>query len=158
MTLEELIQQVTENFGASFQKDGFELEYQFERSYPSHIRIGFLSTKLNMKLLFVHEWRTGLHIGTLDKTFTDESGWVYFERLVDFIQKRPMRWIDKKKEENYVEFLKADLARIGKEFSEYHDQIVPMFLDAGTIAQWEPAFRQYVKDEIQKKYNLPPRT
>ncbi len=152
MRLEELLTMIAHEFSNVFVENDFQLTYQYERPYPTHFRIGYSSGKLNIKLLFVYEWRTSLYIGTPDNSFEDEAGWFYFERLVDFMLKRPMRWDEGYTNKTYAEFLKEDLANIGKELEQYSDQVFPLFRDKATIEKWESSFRNYVDEEMLRKY------
>jgi hypothetical protein len=153
MSLEELIRMINHDFSKIFMEQGFELNYQFERPHPNHIRVGYCSEKLKIKLLFVYEWSTSLYIGTLEKLYKDEMGWFYFERLVDFVLKRPMRWDDDNINKPYKEFLKEDLANSAKEFEKYSNQIFPLFRDKTAVEEWESGFRKYVREETQRRYS-----
>jgi hypothetical protein len=155
MTIEDILQMINENFLPVFKAKGYSLTYKFARTYPKHIRIGFESTTSNVKLLFVYEMMISLFIGTIEKPFTDEGEWIYFNWFVDFLLKRPICSVPEQSNKPYIDFLKEDLANTGREFEKYNEQIFPLFHDKTASIKCETDYRNYVREENNRKYSQP---
>ena len=153
MDLEELLSLIDEIFSPTFEKYGFKVVYQ-NAPHIRHLRVGLTSDTVRVNLLFLHERFTGLHIGLQSKSFEDDSGWVYFEYLVDYLLQRPLQDKEPAEGQAYVDFLKENLVSIGKIFEEHCEQIFPLFKDQSTINTWEADFKNYVRTENRRRYGI----
>lgn len=155
MALEIMLEIIQREF-SFLEKEGFRVIHKSEGSYPNHIiRIGLESKARNMRLLFVQEAGTGLYIGSTRMSFLDESGWFYFERLVDYIQGRSLRWRTSRTDKPLLDGVLDDLAKMAKEFRQYNNKIYSMFRDQNTITEWDSDFESYVNKEIQDRLKRP---
>ncbi len=152
MSIEELMKLIEKTFPSFSLEKGFQVKYQYERPHPHLIRVGLESKKYYLKLMFVYEREVSLFLGTQRLSYLDEGDWFYFERLVDYIVKRPMRWKPYDVEMPYHEYLIKDIYNKGKEFEQYSELIFNVFRDKSTVEKWESDFRSYVDMEIQRRF------
>ncbi len=151
MQLIQLLDVIESEFSFLFVRWGFNVVYKSENLYPPDIRIGLASKKYNFKILFLYQRVVSLYIGSASRSFEDEGEWLYFRHFVDFILKRPLRWHPLHLDKPYKKYVLDDLIDIRNEFMQFNKEIFKMFRDENALKEWEPNFRSYVREEIQRK-------
>lgn len=150
VSLQELLKNIKHFFGFLFQEYDFSIVYTFERPYPVEIRVGLATDRLPIKLLFVHEWATSLRVGSKNADFMGDDDWYDVERLIDFIEQRPMRWPPGKLDIPYPQFLLRNLQEIAEELHICINKVIALFCDKNT--KWRDDYREFVVRETLRRY------
>ncbi|WKZ35536.1 MAG: hypothetical protein QY332_18150 [Anaerolineales bacterium] len=149
MSIQEYLLKIKEKFPYLFDVYGFRIAYTKEFRFD-HYSIGLESDML--RLLFEQErggW--GIFVGKLDASFDHKkNNWVNIYSLLPYLLKREVDWSTLSKYP-YLEQVDVMLSLTARELAPLFSQIVEMFRSPDTIAQWKPAYDQYVKDKIENR-------
>jgi hypothetical protein len=149
MTIEEYLMVINAKFPYLFKDHGFRVIYTKEFR-PDHNVIGVGSA--SFRILFEQE-RGGfsVFVGTSDASFDEKkTDWVNLHSLIIYLLKREIDWspLDKAP---YPEQMDIMFSITAKELASLYKQVAEMFRSRHEMAQWKPAYDQYLRERIRQR-------
>jgi len=153
MVLSDLVSLAQTLFPYLFERYGFKLVHSREGSKTQYRRYE-VGVQSSMRIAFLYEDPSvaAVVLGTKQDDFDKVGEWVDARRLLDYIQKGPLRW--KPPHEAGVDYVRASFSTLAMELEPSMPKVLEMFRSAENVADWRSGFDDYVSAEIARQYGL----
>lgn len=160
MSLEELLEIIQRSkFQDLLDKHHFKLVYKKHESkdgMQDSYSVGFESSRC--KLGFHSEATIGAAMIAKSSDW-EKAGWIDLERVIAYLLKPPISQSNMESERldkymPYKEKLINVLSKEAEDFEPLFDQIIMMFENEDTIAEWKPMLEEYIKEDTRRRYGL----